>query len=135
MAILNIKQQLTIKNFDVYLSKSRIICAIIILLSLCTMGSAEKLISLEFEVFGRVQGVFFRKFTQKEALKLDLRGWCMNTTNNTVKGYLEGPIDKIAKMKTWLQKTGSPQSRIDKAVFTNEQGIATYTCDTFSIKR
>ena len=30
-------------------------------------------------VQGRVQGVFFRKFTQQEARSLGLRGWVKNT--------------------------------------------------------
>ena len=31
------------------------------------------------QVFGRVQGVFFRKFTQQQATSLGLRGWVKNT--------------------------------------------------------
>ena len=37
------------------------------------------LVAVEFEVFGRVQGVFFRKFTNEKALSLGLRGWVKNT--------------------------------------------------------
>ena len=32
------------------------------------------LIHLDFEVFGKVQGVFFRKYTQKKGNELGLRG-------------------------------------------------------------
>lgn len=44
------------------------------------------LVALEYEVFGRVQGVFFRKFTNEKAQSLGLRGWVKNTryTNNHV---------------------------------------------------
>ena len=38
---------------------------------------------LHFEVFGKVQGVFFRKHTQAEAQKLHLVGWVKNTTHKT----------------------------------------------------
>ena len=40
---------------------------------------AMALVAVEFEVFGRVQGVFFRKFTNEKALSLGLRGWVKNT--------------------------------------------------------
>ncbi|KAJ3638238.1 hypothetical protein MTP99_001636 [Tenebrio molitor] len=96
--------------------------------------STLKLLSTEFEVYGRVQGVFFRKYTQQEATKLGLKGWCRNTSSGTVKGVMEGDANKIADMKRWLQTTGSPQSRIDKAEFLNEKEIKTFTFDSFKIK-
>ena len=51
----------------------------------------------------------------------------MNTANRTVKGQLEGESPKIDVMKKWLQTTGSPSSRIDKAVFSNEKDITEYS--------
>ncbi|XP_066156046.1 acylphosphatase-2-like [Euwallacea fornicatus] len=115
------------------------------------MSSNERLLTVDFEVFGRVQEDFgFRgffqevlalnlispllKYTEKEAKKLGLKGWCMNTPNDTVKGVLEGIPSKVEEMKKWLQKTGSPQSRIDTAIFSNEHDIFKYSFDSFSIK-
>ena len=46
--------------------------------------------SVEFEVFGKVQKVYFRKYTKLEADKLFIKGYCFNTENGTVKGILEG---------------------------------------------
>ncbi|CAH1109736.1 unnamed protein product [Psylliodes chrysocephalus] len=60
--------------------------------------SSEKLLSVDFEVFGKVQGVFFRKNTEKEANNLGVRGWCMNTQKNTVKGVIQGSPEKINEM-------------------------------------
>ena len=48
------------------------------------------MIRLKYEVFGKVQGVFFRKYTKKEADKLSLVGWVMNTDRKTVIGVAEG---------------------------------------------
>ena len=60
----------------------------------------------------------------------------MNTMNRTVKGELEGETSKIAAMKTWLQTTGSPSSRIDKAVFSKEREVNEYSFpEEFQIKR
>ena len=49
-----------------------------------------KMQRLEYEVFGKVQGVFFRKYTKKEADKLKLTGWVMNTDKGTVVGVADG---------------------------------------------
>ncbi|KAK3913886.1 Acylphosphatase-1 [Frankliniella fusca] len=97
--------------------------------------ASPKLLSLEFEVFGRVQGVFFRKYTQKQGKELGLRGWCMNTPKGTVLGQLEGEVQQVEKMKLWLQKTGSPKSRIDKVEFKSEKSIPDYTFIDFSVRR
>ena len=46
--------------------------------------------SCRFEVSGKVQGVYFRAYTQKQAKKLGLVGWCMNTERGTVIGEIQG---------------------------------------------
>ena len=69
---------------------------------------------IKFEVHGKVQGVFFRKYTKKEADKLMLNGWVMNTSQKTVVGEAEGNSDKIKLFQIFLEKQGSPKSRIDK---------------------
>uniref|UniRef100_A0A1I8NIF5 acylphosphatase n=1 Tax=Musca domestica TaxID=7370 RepID=A0A1I8NIF5_MUSDO len=88
----------------------------------------------DFEVFGIVQGVSFRMFTEKQANKLGVRGWCMNTRDDTVKGEIQGPPEAFNQMKIWLEKTGSPTSRIDKAIFGQIKEIESFTFDNFSIR-
>ncbi|PSN41634.1 Acylphosphatase-1 [Blattella germanica] len=95
----------------------------------------SQLISVDFEVFGKVQGVSFRKYTEKQAKKLNLRGWCMNTKAGTVTGNLEGPQQKVEEMKQWLQMEGSPQSRIEKAEFKNERILDKFSHKEFSIRQ
>ncbi len=64
------------------------------------------------------------------------RGWIRNTERRTVQGELEGSADQIAAMKLWLQTTGSPSSRIEKAVFKNEKPVEKYSFgDTFEVRR
>ncbi|XP_013186848.1 acylphosphatase-1 [Amyelois transitella] len=101
------------------------------------MANAKKtaLSTADFEVFGKVQGVYFRKHTQKKALELGLKGWVMNTAQGTVIGQLQGPKNLIDDMKIWLQKTGSPKSVIEKAAFRNEGPIANMAFKTFEIRR
>ena len=90
--------------------------------------------SVSFEVFGKVQGVFFRKHTQAQAKKLGVSGWVQNTPSGTVVGCVEGSEDKVIMMKRWLQQTGSPKSRIDKCIFKEEKDISVRTTAAFIIK-
>lgn len=75
---------------------------------------------IEFEVFGRVQGVNFRSCTQRRATELGLAGYVRNTNRKTVEGYIEGPTDAVLTMMDWLQHLGSPHSYIERCVFRNE---------------
>ena len=74
--------------------------------------------SIEFEVFGKVQKVFFRKFTKIQAEKLGVTGWCENTDAGTVRGIIEsGNLKSLDEMKKWLSSVGSPKSKIERCVF------------------
>ncbi|KAJ9600127.1 hypothetical protein L9F63_009537 [Diploptera punctata] len=96
---------------------------------------SSQLMSVDFEVYGKVQGVYFRKYTEQKARELNLRGWCMNTDKGTVTGKLEGSREKIEEMKKWLTNVGSPKSKIDKAEFKNEQTINKSSFKQFDIRR
>ncbi|CAK6983595.1 acylphosphatase-2-like [Scomber scombrus] len=83
-------------------------------------SAGSKLLSVDFEIYGHVQGLYY---TEKEGLQLGLVGWVKNTHSGTVVGQVQGPADKVAEMKVWLSKEGSPSSRITRASFTNERSI------------
>ncbi|KAM6462176.1 acylphosphatase-1 isoform 2-T2 [Liasis olivaceus] len=89
-----------------------------------TMAEGVGLVSVDYEVFGKVQGVFFRKHTQAQGKKLGVVGWVQNTNYGTVQGQIQGPLVKVRQLQEWLQKTGSPKSHIDRAEFRNEKKIA-----------
>ncbi|XP_028996007.1 acylphosphatase-1 isoform X2 [Betta splendens] len=95
--------------------------------------SDEDLISVDYEVYGRVQGVFFRKYTQAEGKRLGLVGWVQNTRAGTVQGQLQGPRSKVKEMQEWLTSTGSPKSHIIKAEFKNEKVIDSLEHSSFNI--
>jgi hypothetical protein len=50
--------------------------------------------TVDFEVAGEVQGVFFRACTEKKAKELGLVGWVMNTPLGTVKGTAQSDDKK-----------------------------------------
>ncbi|XP_050682185.1 acylphosphatase-1-like [Leptidea sinapis] len=89
----------------------------------------------DFEVYGKVQGVYFRKHTQKKASELGLKGWVMNTPQGTVVGQMQGPQRAVDDMKIWLQQVGSPKSKIARATFRNEGTVNSCAFRTFEIRR
>uniref|UniRef100_A0A8C6S3J5 Acylphosphatase n=2 Tax=Nannospalax galili TaxID=1026970 RepID=A0A8C6S3J5_NANGA len=97
-------------------------------------GMAGPLKSVDYEVFGRVQGVCFRMYTEGEAKKIGVVGWVKNTSKGTVTGQVQGPEEKVNSMKSWLSKVGSPSSRIDKTDFSNEKTISKLEYSNFSIR-
>lgn len=99
------------------------------------MSSTKNLRSSNFEVFGKVQGVFFRKYTKKKCDQNQVTGWIINTTHKTVQGTIQGDPNSVENVKRWLQTTGSPKSRIEKAEFFGEQNISNKTFETFKIIR
>lgn len=100
-----------------------------------TPREKTEMISSDFEVFGKVQGVWFRKYTMQEAIRLGVVGYCQNTSQGTVKGRVQGPQPSMHIMKEWLQTTGSPLSRIDRCIFSHESTIPSLEYSTFDILR
>ena len=61
------------------------------------------MVNRAFLISGRVQGVFFRESTKKEALKLGLQGSAVNLSDGTVKVCLRGESEDIDLLERWLQ--------------------------------
>jgi acylphosphatase len=70
---------------------------------------------LHFLVKGRVQGVGFRWFVQREAAEIGLRGWVRNTNEGHVEVVSVGDEASLAELKVALRK-GSRGSRVDAVV-------------------
>jgi acylphosphatase len=66
-------------------------------------------------VKGRVQGVGFRWFVQREAAEIGLRGWVRNTQEGHVEVVAAGKPEELAELKDALRK-GSRGSRVDTVV-------------------
>ncbi|KAM9363235.1 acylphosphatase-2-like [Symphorus nematophorus] len=114
-----------------------LLCLFLFVLLFClfiVVMSQNKLTSVDFEIFGNVQGVCFRMYTEDHGLSLGLVGWVKNTRQGTVIGQIQGPVDKVKEMKSWLQNVGSPSSRIDRAVFSNEREVSKLELHGFSTR-
>ncbi len=66
-------------------------------------------------VKGRVQGVGFRWFVDREAAEIGLRGWVRNTDDGHVEVVVAGDLEQIAELEAALRQ-GSRGSRVDAIV-------------------
>ena len=63
-------------------------------------------------VKGRVQGVFFRAATQREARRLGIVGWVKNRNDGSVEVVAEGEEDAIKEIIGWAQR-GASAARVE----------------------
>lgn len=81
-------------------------------ISLPICDTALAVIVRHYIVKGRVQGVGFRWFAQREAYELGLRGWVRNTTDGDVEVLAAGTEEQLRKLREALAR-GSRGSRVD----------------------
>ena len=60
--------------------------------------------TIKFLVSGKVQGVFFRTSTKKQADSLDLGGWVRNRENGEVEGVASGTAEQLDSFCLWLRQ-------------------------------
>jgi acylphosphatase len=65
------------------------------------------------DVFGRVQGVFFRSTTRKKAQKWGLKGYVKNMPDGSVHIEAEGSEDKLEKLLKFAHN-GPSFARVDR---------------------
>ncbi|HUB53232.1 MAG TPA: acylphosphatase [Terracidiphilus sp.] len=70
---------------------------------------------LHFLVQGRVQGVGFRWFVQREASELSLHGWVRNTEEGDVEVLAAGEPADLDELRASL-KRGPRGSRVDRII-------------------
>lgn len=73
-------------------------------------GSEDK--QFRARVSGRVQGVGFRFFVEREASRLGLRGWVRNLAGGDVEVVAHGPRERLDELLARLRE-GPPLSWID----------------------
>lgn len=81
------------------------------------MGSLCKLIVVR----GRVQGVSFRAFVEREALRRGVAGWVRNRGDGSVEALFIGPVADVDAMIAACRH-GPPPARVD--TFEEREGRA-----------
>ena len=70
-------------------------------------------VALRVRVTGRVQGVFFRAWTQEKAAALGVRGWVRNAADGSVEAHLEGDKSAVRELIELLND-GPPSAQVSK---------------------
>ena len=78
-----------------------------------------KIVSVKIE--GRVQGVYYRAWTEQTARVLGLDGSVRNASDGSVEAVFSGPADKVDEMLR-LCADGPPDARVTKVTVTKEGG-------------
>ena len=76
------------------------------------------MITKQFFIFGRVQGVGFRFFTLQEASKLGIKGTVRNRIDGSVEVIAQGTEDQISLMRAWLLD-GTKTATVERVVENN----------------
>ena len=70
------------------------------------------LICRRFRVIGRVQGVFFRETTKRQADLFELKGHAFNCADGSVEVLACGSPDRVEQLAIWLWQ-GPTMARVD----------------------
>ncbi|MFP5207488.1 MAG: acylphosphatase [Acidobacteriota bacterium] len=87
---------------------------------------------LHFLIQGRVQGVGFRWFVQREATELELRGWVRNTDEGAVEIVACGSAQDLSELRASL-KRGPRGSRVDRVIEHTLEENEAHDLDCFRI--
>jgi acylphosphatase len=71
-------------------------------------------------VHGRVQGVFFRDTTRRQAARRGVAGWVTNRADGAVEAVFEGPPEAVAAMVEFCE-SGPRGADVDRVEVVDEQ--------------
>ena len=69
--------------------------------------------TLYVRITGKVQGVWFRQSTKREAEKRAINGWVKNTQNGAVEGLFQGNVSDVDDLLSWCHQ-GPPLSKVEQ---------------------
>ena len=77
---------------------------------------------------GRVQGVFFRDSTRREAERRGVSGWASNTSDGTVECVFEGSAEAVDAMVEFVRR-GPGHASVDRVDLSEEppQGLSGFS--------
>ena len=84
--------------------------------------SETDMVQRGFRVVGRVQGVFFRAWTQEVAAELSLRGTVRNLSDGSVEAHALGPSRNVERFQERLWE-GPPSARVDSVEVIDSEAL------------
>ena len=92
---------------------------------------ADGTVARHLTVTGRVQGVFFRDSTRRQAQQAGVAGWVRNCPDGTVEAWLEGDSGAVDRVERWIRDGGPSAASVD-AVDASERSPAGH--DGFEVR-
>lgn len=86
-------------------------------------GANEQRRTVTVRIEGRVQGVFYRAWTEQAARKLGLDGWVRNRRDGSVEAAFSGPPAQVEEILRACAD-GPPGAAVTEVVITSEGGAA-----------
>ncbi len=86
------------------------------------MSTEDKGATLRYVVRGRVQGVGFRWFVEREAHTLGIAGWVRNRADGTVEVLAMGTREQLSQLHSRLRQ-GPRAARVDKVEVSEAQPV------------
>ncbi len=81
------------------------------------MGKSRR---VRLEIYGRVQGVFYRASTREKADELGVNGWVRNRADGSVEALAEGDADAVAGLIDWAHE-GPSRAQVERVEVTDEE--------------
>ncbi len=76
--------------------------------------------SKRIEIYGLVQGVYFRASLSQRATALGLSGWVRNRKQGWVEALIQGEAESVAKLIEW-SKRGPEAARVSRVEVFEDQ--------------
>jgi Acylphosphatases len=76
------------------------------------VSTEQAVVRLDAAIRGRVQGVGFRWFVEREAHILGIAGWVRNNSDSSVEVLAQGTRDQLSGLRSRLQQ-GPRAARVD----------------------
>lgn len=87
---------------------------------------------VRLQIYGKVQGVFFRASTRERAQQLGVSGWVKNRSDGSVEAQVEGPSEAVDKLVEWAHE-GPSAARVDNLEVTEQDYRGEYS--GFEVRR
>ncbi|GEP09435.1 acylphosphatase [Methylobacterium gnaphalii] len=78
--------------------------------------------SIHVVIRGRVQGVFYRKWTQERARHHGIAGWVRNRDDGAVEGIFSGPAEAVDALVAEC-RDGPPAARVESIDITVAESV------------
>lgn len=87
-------------------------------------------VARKVQIYGRVQGVFFRQWAVGQARELGVSGWVRNRADGSVEAHVAGGVRAVIQMVDRLRE-GPPSARVEDFVVSESEAEVV---DGFSVR-